>query len=175
MRHDRTPVSAPAPHGGNRRRGAGRGFTLIELLIAIVVVGLLAAVALPSFMDSVRKSRRTDAFTALNAVQLAQERWRANRPQYAGNDELTRGVNATPPGLGLGTGTASGYYTLALSDASATGYAATATAVSGKSQANDGTCVRLRVRAAGGNIFYGSAPAGSDTFDETAGNRCWAR
>ena len=59
------------------------GFTLIELVIAVAIVALLLAVALPSFMDSVRKSRRSDAYFALNAVVQAQERFRANNANYS--------------------------------------------------------------------------------------------
>lgn len=46
------------------------GFSLLELMIVVVVVGILASVAYPSYMDSVRKSRRADAKAALS--QLAQ-------------------------------------------------------------------------------------------------------
>ena len=53
---------------GMNRRCAG--FTLIELMIVVAVISLLAAIALPSYQDSVRKSRRADAKAAL--VQLAQ-------------------------------------------------------------------------------------------------------
>ena len=59
-----------------------RGFSLIELMIAIAVVGLLTAVAWPSFMESVRKSRRSEALAAMAAIQQAQERWRASHPSY---------------------------------------------------------------------------------------------
>lgn len=152
------PVSSPAS-------AVERGFTLVEMLIAVVIVGILAAVALPSFNDSIRKSRRSDAFAALAAVQQAQERWRGGNASYSG---------ALTTDLRLPAVTSSGYYGVALSDPSAAGYTATATAVSGKSQAADGTCVRLRVRMAGGNIVYGSAAATGD-FDESGSNRCWSR
>jgi type IV pilus assembly protein PilE len=161
-------------HIDTRRLGARTvaGFTLIELLIAIVVVAILAAVALPSYQDSVRKSRRSEAFAALTAVQQAQERWRSNRASYT--TELTAAPADDPPGLGLPATTSKGYYAISIDAASATGYTVTATGVDGTSQAADGNCRRLRVRVAGGNIFYGSASATGD-FDESAGNRCWAR
>jgi len=158
--------------------GQRRGFTLIELMIVVVVVGILMALAYPSFMDQVRKSRRADAVAALTAVQQAQERWRANRPGFADNSQLTAAPNPANPasaGLGISEDTSNGYYTLRIDASSNAGYTATARAVVGKSQANDGDCVQLRVRAAGGNIFFGSAPTGGTTFNENSDNRCWVR
>jgi type IV pilus assembly protein PilE len=147
-----------------------RGFTLIELMIAVAVVAILGAVALPSFLDSIRKSRRSDAFTMLAAVQQAQERRRANNPAYT--DQLT---TAAPAGLGfLSATTTGGYYTIAIDTPTATGYNVVATAVSTKSQANDGPCVRLRVAVDVGNITYGSATT-LGAFDNSATNRCWSR
>lgn len=153
---------------GSLGRHRQAGFTLVELLIAVVVVGILAAVALPSFVDSVRKSRRTDAFAALSAVQQAQERWRSSRPSYT--DNLTAAPTASQPGLGLPATTANGHYTLALSDVSATGYVVTATA-SG-TQASDTRCARMAARVQAGNLSYGS---GTSTIDWTDPGRCWAR
>jgi len=147
-----------------------RGFTLIEIMIAVAIVAILAAIALPSFMDSIRKSRRADAFAALNAVQQAQERWRANKPAYAEGLTLAPAAPA-PPGLGLPTTSSAGRYDIALSATGATGYTTTATAVVGSSQAADGNCSTLTVELSGGNIRFGSgAPP-----DWTDASRCWAR
>jgi type IV pilus assembly protein PilE len=149
-----------------------RGFTLIELMIAVAIIGLLGAVAYPSFMDSVRKSRRSDAFNALGAVQLAQERCRANNATYCGS--ITAATTADPPGLALQATTGNGYYTLTLDQVTATGYRVLATPVDGKSQANDGDCARLRITVLEGNITYGSA-SGAGAFVDGAASRCWAR
>ena len=59
-----------------------KGFTLIELMMALVVIGILAAIAYPSFIDSVRKARRADAMDAIISIRLAQEKWRANEATY---------------------------------------------------------------------------------------------
>jgi type IV pilus assembly protein PilE len=150
-----------------------RGFTLIELMIAVAVIAIIAAVALPTYNSAMRKSRRADAIAALSAVQMAQERWRANNPAYTG--ELTAAATATPPGLGLPSSQINGaLYTVTVENVGASSYTAVATAVSGTSQADDGNCARLRVRVDVGNIFYGSASSGG-SFDESAGNRCWSR
>lgn len=64
--------------------GCGNGgFTLIELLAVMAILGILVTVALPSYQDLVRKSRRTDATTELFWIQLEQERYRAMHQYYA--------------------------------------------------------------------------------------------
>jgi type IV pilus assembly protein PilE len=61
-----------------RRRQAG--FTLIEVLIAIVIVGILSAIALPSYSSYIQRGRLTEAFTALSAIQpKAEETWSNTR------------------------------------------------------------------------------------------------
>ncbi|MFT3816958.1 MAG: type IV pilin protein [Rubrivivax sp.] len=152
------------------------GFTLLELIIAVVVVAILASIAMPSFLDAIRKSRRSEAIAALNTLQQAQERFRSNNLTYANN--LTAAPTATPtPGLGLTTTTPSGYYTVALVSGNVSSYEATATAVAGTSQANDGNCAQLGVKFDAGGLLYASGTAGS-TFSSssyTASNPCWAR
>ena len=152
-------------------RPGQRGMTLIELMIAVVVVGILASIAYPSFMSSIRKSRRAEGISALNQVQQAQERYRANQTAYTSN--LTAAPTATPPGLGLPSSTPGGYYTIAIANANATSYEATATAVSGTSQANDGDCAKLGVKMTNATLEYGSSSGGALTYAQS--NRCWGR
>ena len=167
-------MSKPTAHRPRaHRRAPARGFTIIELMIAVVVIGVIMALAFPSFQGSIRKSRRAEAFTALGAVQLAQERFRANNPEFT--NRLSNARTATPPGLELPATTPSGYYTVSLSGSSATGYTALATAVAGTSQANDGDCGKLSVRMDVGNLLYGSAALAGTITESAAGNKCWVR
>jgi len=58
------------------------GLTLIELLIVIVIVGVLAAIAVPLYSGYMTRARRADAKTALEQLRAAQEMRRAERGSY---------------------------------------------------------------------------------------------
>jgi len=62
-----------------------RGFTLIELIIVIAIVALLVAVALPSYRDHVRKSRRAEAQAYLMSVAGRQQQFLVDTRAYAPN------------------------------------------------------------------------------------------
>ena len=64
--------------------GKHKGFTLIELMVAVGIVGLLAAIAIPSYQESMRKSRRTDAQGALMSFANGMERHYTENSTYCG-------------------------------------------------------------------------------------------
>lgn len=156
-----------------KARRASSGFTLLELMITLVVIGILAAIAYPSFIESVRKGRRADAVAALTRVQHAQERFRANVASYSSGFDPT-GADVTL--LKLSTGSPDGHYTLALSNASVTGYTATATANAASPQAADALCQVLTViqNDPNGLMSYRSTNA-SAVVNASANNPCWVK
>lgn len=62
---------------------SNKGITLIELLVVIMIVGILAAIAVPVYTNYMQRARRADAKTALEQLRASQEMWRAERGSYS--------------------------------------------------------------------------------------------
>ena len=107
------------------------GFTLIELMITVAIIGLLAAVAYPSYQSAMVKSRRAAAQAALSDVAQRQQQYLMDNRSYA----------ATPTDLKVTIpNDVAGYYTIAITVSASLppAYTATATPLAGSSQAQDG-------------------------------------
>jgi len=56
-----------------------KGFTLIELMIVVAIIGILAAIAIPNFLQYQMKSRQSEAKTNLQAIKTSQVSFQAER------------------------------------------------------------------------------------------------
>lgn len=138
-----------------------RGFTLIELMIAAAIVGILAAIAYPSFQAPVHKARRSDGIAALLQLQMRQEQWRSSHREYA----------ATLEQLGAVAQSSQSHYSLRVLGSTASGYALVATATG--AQAADRGCRLLRLEVERGEVRHVSGRDAADTNAAADNRRCW--
>lgn len=137
------------------RRFNAKGFSLIELMIVIVIVGVLAAVALPSYRNYLVKASRSAVQTELLDLASIQEKIFLNSNNYSPN--VTTAYNGTAAGgLGRTSGMSKdGKYTLSLDIAvPSQTFTLTATPVDGSSQEGDGT---ISISESGQRLWNGVA------------------
>ena len=118
------------------------GFTLVELLIVVVVIAILAAIAYPSYRNSVIRSQRTDARATL--LEAAQIRERCYTEYNAYNDSNCILVNSSNvvPATTSDTAplTGDGYYTISSTALTQSTYTLQAAPTSKGGQNTDATC-----------------------------------
>ncbi|CAM3838899.1 type IV pilin protein [Roseateles saccharophilus] len=161
-------LECPAENPSMRQplRRARQGFTLIELMVAVVIVGILAAVAYPAYTSFVQRGRRADAMAVLTAVVQAQERYRANNSAYASSldalnvdaSAITSNYDVSTAGVGNPASLVSGYVVTAAINASGR-------------QKNDTVCAQMSVQLDGAKLQY----LAYDTTNADTRLACWGR
>lgn len=152
-----------------RRRPAVRGFSLLELMIALAIIGILAAIALPSYDDYVLRSNRTVARTVIMRIVGQQESYFSDRKQYATTLPILNSadygsattVYVRRDGSVQATNASDAIYAVTLTGAGATAYSVQATPVN--AQAGDTKCGTLTYASTGARTASG------------AGTDCWVR
>ena len=69
-------------HKLRQRAQSEKGFTLIELLVVILIIGILAAIALPAFLGQRARAQDTEAKSAVRQAQTAMETWYTDNQNY---------------------------------------------------------------------------------------------
>jgi type IV pilus assembly protein PilE len=119
------------------RRLAVKGFTLIEVMIVVAIVAILAAVAVPTYADYVRRGQLPEAFAGMSDLRVKMEQYYQDNRNYG----AARCADSGPPSWSGGDGTltyagsdpARALFTFACRlDAGGQGYTITATGNSGR-------------------------------------------
>lgn len=129
-----------------------RGFTLIEVVITMAILGLIVAVAIPSYDRYKRKGYRMDAISYLTTAATLEENWMAEHGTYT-TDKTKLGGNTTEYD----------HYDIVVQAGSST-FSITATAKN--NQATDTDCIKYTIDNVGRKL----AERGDTTDNST---RCW--
>jgi len=119
-----------------------KGFTLIEVMIAVVILSILAAIAIPSYSKFITKTRRTDATNMLIKVAAEQQRFKSDHNKFADTMAELGYDNDPMP-------SEEGWYQITVAKPTPSTYVLTATPVAGQPQATDAECGAFTLRSNG--------------------------
>ena len=114
-----------------------RGFSLVELMIVVSILSILAAFAVPSYLEQSKRARRADAQSALMGLAQAMERHFTENSTYVSAVDAGAPASTIFPSQAPLDGGAK-YYNLEIPAVTATTYRLRAAPISGKSQDGDG-------------------------------------
>lgn len=117
----------------NSRPSINRGFNLIELMIVVVIIGIIAAIAYPSYLEQVRETRRANAQADMLELASYMERFYGENFTYVG-------AGASQP-FAQSPKTGQAYYNLNLNNLTATGFDVQAVPQGSQTADNCGTMV----------------------------------
>lgn len=107
-----------------------RGFSLMEILAVLAIIGVLTAIAIPSYTEYVQRGHRTEAKAVLTEIGQWQERFRSETNSYATNAQLPAAYSRSPA-------SGNARYTIAITNPGGAGTTFVATATRTGAQAND--------------------------------------
>ncbi len=143
------------------------GFSLIELMIVVTIATILAAIAIPAYNSQIRKSRRTEAKTAIMDLAAREERYIATQNVYSNDPVALQYTTSGSWPISVGN-----YYSIssvavvnATSSAPAT-YTLTVAPTSGSPQLQDTSCQQFIVDQTGRQTSQNSAATDSTST-------CW--